>query len=122
MAQIHNLVTYEVECGNYRPSPRGHIPVARGMAEAAWVGYQKTPHRKVPRRILHLAFHSLSLNPPPPTPATIDYLSIIAIDLGCDVANVRSMILNERCVHISQGAIILTLNQQTNGGNFEPDN
>ena len=122
MAQIHHLFTFRTIPRNYRPSTRGHITVARGMVEAAWVGYQKTQHRKVPRRILRLASDFLSLNPPPPTPATIDCLSIVAIDLGCDVANVGSMILDERCVRISQGAIILTLNQHTNEEIFETDN
>ena len=108
--------------GNYILSTRGHASIARDMAEAARVEYQKTQHRKVPRWILRFAFRSLSLNPLPPTSAVADCLSIIAIDLGCDVSNVGVPALDERCVCISQATIALTLNQCTSRKNFEPDN
>lgn len=40
---------------------------------------------KVPRWVLRFALHSLSKDPPPPTPVTTACLSIIATDLGCSI-------------------------------------
>ena len=122
MARIHDLVERFALWGNYRPSARGHIPVARDMVEAARVGYQKTRQQMVPYWTLHFAFHSLSLHPPPPSSVVADCLSIIAIDLGCDVSNVGSTTLDERYVRISQTTMILTSNQCTSWGSFESDN
>ena len=122
MAKIHDLIDRRDQRGNYRPSTRGHIPVARDVVETAWVEYQKTQRRRVPNWTLDFAFRSLSLDPPPPSPAVADCLTIIAIDLGCDVSNIGSTTLDERCVRISQTTMILTSNQCTSGGSFEPDN
>ena len=95
---------------NLKPSAQEYIVVARVIAEAARVEFQNTHDRKVPRSILHFALHSLSLDPPPLPPVIADCLSIIAIDLGCDVPNIRAMTSDERCVHVSQMAITLTSN------------
>ena len=122
MARIHDLVSRHVRWGNYRPSTRGHIPIARDTAEAARVGYQKTQQQTVPDWTLDFAFHSLSLRPLPPFPVVADCLSIIAIDLGCDVSNIGSTTLDERYVPISQTTMILTSNQCTSWGSFESNN
>ena len=122
MAKIHDLVNRDVQWGKYRSSTRGHIPLARDMAEAARIRYQKTRHRKVPRWTLCFTFHSLSLDPLPPTPVVANCLSIIAIDLGCDVLNAEFAALDERYIRTSQTTIILTSNQCTSGASFEPDN
>ena len=42
----------------------------------------------VPDWILYLTHHSLSLDPPPPTSVIADCLSIVAIDLDCDISNI----------------------------------
>ena len=110
MAKIHDLVNRHVQQGNYRPSARGHISTARDIVQAAQAGYQKTQHRKVPRWTLRFAFHSLSLDPLPPTPIIDDCLSIIAIDLGCDVSNTGAASLDERCVLIPRMTTNLTSN------------
>ena len=92
------------------------------MAVAAELEYRKTQHRKVPRQTLRFAFHSLSLDPLPPTPVVADCLSTIATDLGCDVSSIGSATFDERCVHMSETTTPLTLNQRTSGANFELDN
>ena len=84
---------------NYRPSPQQHIPFTWGIAEAAQVAYQGTQCRKVPRWILRFTLRSLSLDPPPPTSVIADCLSIIAIDLGCDISSIGTTSAN-RCVCI----------------------
>ena len=92
------------------PFAQGPIPAARDMAEAARLEYQQTEPRKVPRWILRFALHSLSLDPLPPTSVIVDCLSIIATDLGCDVADARFMTSDERYVRFLQVITTLTLN------------
>jgi hypothetical protein len=115
MTMIHSLADRSwhprsTQWSEWRPSAQECISFTRGMAEIAQVKYQQTPHGKVPRWILRFVLHSLSLEPLPPTSAIIDCLSIIAIDLGCNVSNTRSAASDERSVHISQMTITLTLN------------
>ena len=49
--------------------------------------------------ILNFALHSLSIFPLPLKPVVTDCLSIIAVDLDCDVPNTGTTTLDERCVH-----------------------
>ena len=103
MAMIHVLVgpvqnNHRIQWHNYRAPSQEHIPFARYIAEAARVEYQQTPRRKVPRWILRFALQSLSLDPPSPTPVVSDCLTIIAIDLDCDVSSTEA--LDPRCVWI----------------------
>jgi len=81
--------------GDYRPSAHEQAIVAHNLVKLAQSEYQRTQQVKVPRLILRFALHSLSLDPSPPTSVIADCLSIIAIDLGCDVSNMGS---DERCV------------------------
>ena len=111
ITKIHGLANqnwdpHRLQWDDYRPIAQDHILAAQDMIEAAQTGYQETRRQKVPRWILRFAFHSLSLDPLPPTSVIADCLSIIAIDLGC-VAHTGS--LDERCVHISQVIVTLTL-------------
>ena len=122
MAIIHDLVNRDVQWGNYRPSSQGHIAVAQDVAEVAQVEYLKTQHQKVPRWAIRFAFHSLSLYPLPPTPIIANCLSIIAIDLGCDVSSARAITSDQQYVHIPQTTIALTLNQHPSGAHFKPNN
>ena len=124
MAKIHDLVNRtrifrRIQPGDYVPFTQEHIPVARGMAEGAQIGYQQTEHRKVPRWTLRFALHSLSLDPLPPISVVADCLSIVAIDLGCDITDTGFTVLDERCVHFLQTTTTLTLNQCTSGTSFE---
>ena len=107
---------------NHAPSTQGQVQVTRYMAEAAQVEYQQTQRRKVPRWILLFALDSLSLNPLPPTSVVADCLSIIAIDLGCDVSDTGPTTLDERCVHFLQTTTALTSNQRTSRASFATDN
>ena len=127
VARIHALANrrwnpQHFQWDSDRPSAQEYIGVARDMVEAAQVEYQRVQHRKVPRWILRFTLHSLSLDPPPPTPVVADCLSIIAIDLGCDALDTISTASDERCVHVSQRTIILNLNQCTSGTSLESDN
>ena len=85
-----------------RPSSQEHTSLAQCMIEAAQVGYQRTRRRKVPRWVLRFALDSLSLDPPSPGPVVADCLTVVAIDLGCELSNI--MTSDERYVcsnHIS---------------------
>ena len=69
------------------PVAQGHFQFSQDVVNSARREYQRTQHRKVPRRFLHFVIHSLSMDPPPPASVVADCLKIIAIDLGCDLAN-----------------------------------
>ena len=90
---FNTLVNY------WQPSSQEYISLVQHMTEAARVGYQQTRYRKVPRWILRLALDSLFLDPPSPTSVVADCLTIIAIDLECDVPNGFTT-LDGRCVSI----------------------
>ena len=72
------------------PSAQEHVQLAECIADVAQVRYQQTRRKKVPRWVLRFAFKSLSLYPPPPPSVVANCLRVIAIDLGCDVSNIRS--------------------------------
>ena len=84
------------------PSTQEHIQLARCIAEAAEMGYQRTRREKVPRWTLRFVLDSLSLDPPPPSLVVANCLRIIAVDLGCDVSTVGAP--DERCVEICQNS------------------
>ena len=96
-ALVHNRWNLRnLRWDDYKPSVREHIPFARHMVEVAQVEYRRMQRRKVPRWILRFALHSLSLNPPSPESVVADCLTIVAIDLGCDVSDIATS--DERCV------------------------
>ena len=104
MIKIHFLVKEregrrDILWENYKPPGEVHITFARQMAQAAEVEYQESQYQKIPRWILRFALHSLSMDPPPLVPFVADCLTIAAIDLGCQVSNVRD--LEERCARIA---------------------
>ena len=80
----------------YKPSTHEHSMVAQSLVRLARFKYQTTQDGRVPVLILHFTFHSLSLYPPPPTPVIAGCLSIIAIDLGCDVSDTGTTTPDER--------------------------
>jgi hypothetical protein len=90
---------WRFQWSNYKPSSDEHTIVAHTLVKLVQFKYRRTG--KVPRWILHFALHSLSLDPLPPTPIIADCLSIIAVDLDCDVSKTGATTLDERCVHIS---------------------
>ena len=99
MIMIHALImrcwtTPHISCGADRPPNDEYIPFAQDNAKIAQAEYQQKS--QVPVWILHFAFDSLSLDPPPPASVVVACLEIIAIDLGCDVSSITSV--QERCV------------------------
>ena len=121
MAKIHDVVNWDVQWGNYRPSSQGHVAVAQEVAKIAQVEYQKAQHQEVPEWILCFALRSLSLCPLPPTPIIANCLSINATDLGCDVSSTGAMTSDEQCVHTPQMIFTLTLKQHPSGPHFKPN-
>jgi len=103
-------VWWRVQWNNYEPSSDEHVKVACALTNFAWFEYRRGgSSAKVPRWILRFALHSLSRDPLPPASVVTDSLSIIAIDLGCDVSDI--VIIHppdQRCVRIKQVIIALT--------------
>ena len=71
----------------YEPSG-AYITVASALTKLARFEYQRSGRTKVPRFFLRFALHSLSQDPPLSLSVIADSLTIIAIDLECDVSNV----------------------------------
>ena len=111
MTKIHSLAKelqdhHNIRWDDYRPSGQEYITFAWYMVEAARVEYRQTRYRKVPRWVLRFALHSLSLDPPPPVSVIADCLTIVAIELGCQVSGITD--LEERYVRIVRVFTFLT--------------
>lgn len=102
-----------VQQRNPGPSAQELTPVIRALTELAQSKYRRREdgRKKVPRWILGFAMQSLLRNPHLPTSATVDCLSILAIDLGCNISNPETTNLRGRCVHALLTMIPLTRNQ-----------
>jgi len=131
LGAIHRLLNSDrghrqrarVEWRDYKPPGHEHPAVARALTELAQSEYRSSERQeKVPRWIIRFTLHSLSLDPLPPTPIVIDCLSIIAIDLGCEVPNTRATALSERYAPTYQTPASLTKNQRATRRGFEVDN
>ena len=82
---------------DYKPPSHEHDIFARALANLARSEYQRREHdKRVPGWILRFALHSLSLGSPPSASVVADCLSIIAIDLGCDVSSAGTMDSDKR--------------------------
>jgi len=102
-------VLQRVEWNGFEPSKDVYITVACALAKLAWFEYQRSGQVKVPRLFLRFALHSLSQDPQPPPSVIADCLTIIAIDLKCDVSNVVAVGRpGQGCVCINQVTIALT--------------
>jgi hypothetical protein len=86
----------DIRWPNRKLSVQEYIPFARRMAEAAQEKYRQTQDRKVPRQILRSALYFLSLGRLAPASVVADSLTVVAVDLGCDVSNTTT--LDERYV------------------------
>ena len=104
MSAVHCLFTRSqerrpFEWSDYEPSPHELAMVSLNFVNLAWVEYRRSQHKKVPRWILRFVLHSLSPDPPPPTSVVANCLSIVAIDLGCDLSNAGTAVsMDERYV------------------------
>jgi hypothetical protein len=98
MLMIHALITNHWRSDHLwcedRPSGHEHTTLARDFTTVAMAEYQQV--QKVPKWVLHFTLNSLSLDPLPPASIVADCLTIIAIDLGCDIPNIVTS--DERCV------------------------
>ena len=127
MTKIHSLANqrwnpHTIRWDDHEPSTQEYISFTRGVAEAAQVEYRRSEPQEVPGWILRFAHHSLSLYPVPPMSVVGDCLSIVAIDLGCEVLDTGFTTLDEGCVRISsQITNTLTLNQRTSWAGCELD-
>ena len=76
---------WRVRWENYTSSSDEHVIVASALTRLARFESWRRLGRKVPRWLLSYALHFLSQDPSPPASVVISCLSIIAIDLRCDV-------------------------------------
>ena len=116
MVNIHTLASRfgnprDIQWSNYGLSLQEYIASARQMTKTAREKYDQSRDGRVPRWILRSALYLLSLGPLSPASVVADCLTIIAIELGCDVSNAATF--DERCVHILWVVSLLTRNQYT---------
>ena len=106
LSAIHRLLNLgrehwqwaRIEWQDYNPPSHEHVIFARALVELTRSEYRREKRgKKVPRWILRFVLHSLSLVPLPSVSVIVDCLSIIAIDLDCDISSVET--LDERYVH-----------------------
>jgi len=113
MSAIHALLSSRKGCwldwADYKPDPPEYVLFANALdgvvrARASLVD------SKVPRWVLRFALHSLSMSlsqdPPPPASVITACLSIIGVDLGCDILSTSGPISERyadvlRCVDLS---------------------
>ena len=103
MKEIHDLAgrfgnPRDIQWNNHGKSVEEHIPYVRGLVGDARKEYEKTHHRKVPRLILRSVLYFLSLGPISPQSVVADCLTIIAIDLDCDIPHIVTS--DDRCAQI----------------------
>jgi len=71
------------------PSAPENLPLVHSLVNTAWLCYQKPRsdgRTKVPRWVLRFSLHSLLWRLEPPASVIANCLTIVAIDLGCDVS------------------------------------
>ena len=83
---------------NYASSSDKHVVIASALTRLARFESWRRRGAKVPRWLLSYALHSLSQDPSPSASVVVSCLTIIAIDLGCDVP--ETMTSDNRYVRI----------------------
>lgn len=86
----------KVDWRDYNPSVDELVPFSRVLARAAYSQFARQRARKDPypngyHWLIRFALRFLSQDPPPPISVTLDCLTIIAIDLGCDSSRAHDM-------------------------------
>ena len=109
MSAIHVLLVSHkgrrLDWMDYKPSPSEYVLFANALDHV--VRTRASPAgSKVPRWVLRFVLHSMSQDPPPPTPVIITYLSIIATDLECNISSTNDPALERyagtlTCVDLS---------------------
>ena len=87
------------EWAGYKPPGDEYIMVSRAIIKLVKFKCGRKWQAKVPRWVLRFALHSLCKAPLPPIPVVADCLTIIAVDLDCDVMKLGTVTLDERYVH-----------------------
>lgn len=109
LGAIHYLFTSPLARGSfqwtadhitYKPSAYEHTIIAHNLVKVALLGYERTQRVKVPRWILRFVAHSLSLDPLPPMSVVANCLSIVAIELGCEISSTGALASDDRWVPI----------------------
>ena len=80
-----------------KPSNHEHVVFAHALAKLSQSEYQR--RGELPERILRCVVAFLSQNTLSPTSVVVDCLSIIAIDLGCDISRTRIGISDGRYIY-----------------------
>jgi hypothetical protein len=109
-------VKVPIEWRGHKPTNHEHIIVTHALSKLSWDEYCWYG-RQVPPLCISFTLHYLSQDLLPPCSVIAGCLLVIAIDLGCSFP--RTVVMQERCVHIGQiSTTLLTKIQYTTGGSF----
>ena len=86
-----------IEWWDHKPSNHEHVVIVHALAKLSRSEYQRTG--RVPAHFFCLVAQFLFWDPLLSGSVVLDCLSIIAIDLGCDISSTRTTISDERYVH-----------------------
>ena len=99
---VHALLDWNwnsmtIDWRRHNPPVDELIPFSRALSQVAQSHY-KTHHSSVPAWMIKFVFRFLSQKPLPPTSVVVDCLTLIAIELECEISDVNGMEFTERCV------------------------
>lgn len=81
-----------IEWQDYKPPSSENTIFACSLTKLALSEYQRREdQKKVPRWILRFVLHSISLDPSPSSSVIVECLTMIAIDMGCDISKTRTI-------------------------------
>jgi len=97
---LEQYVCRQMKWRDYKPSSQEYTLFTHALTKLAQSEYQRRDNgKKVPHWILNFAIYSLSLESLPSNSVIAGCLSIIAIDLNCNVLDTKPATLDERYVH-----------------------
>jgi len=114
---VKNRLRRPPERTDYYPRAQEHVFFANALAK---VVHKRKHHGKVLRWVLRFVIHSLSHDPEPPTSVITDCLTIVAVDLWCDVSHPGISGLRGRYVDPRQVWISLTVKIVHSKRRFRP--
>ena len=96
---VSSLLRRFFEWTDHEPRVQEHAFFAKALVQAVYNGRH---HEKAPRWVLRFVVCSLSRDPPSSVSVVTDCLTIIAIDLGCDIQEGDVRNPNEKYARLSQ--------------------
>jgi len=129
MSAVHHLFARPreqppIDWRHYNRSNNELVSLSRALAQAAHFQYHTGGDKpEVSDWLIRFALRFMSQDPFPPTSVIIDCLTIIAVDLECNILDTNNTTLDEGCVHTPKTNVFpLTIHQCVAGTTFHLNN